>query len=209
MIVTAIEPFERGKGRVSVYLNNEFAFVLYKGELLEYGIEEGTDLTEDLFKRILDEKLYSRAKKRGMNLLKTMDRTENDVRQKLYDSGYPQEAVENAVEYLKSFHYLDDMRYACDYIHFKSSSMSRRQIVNKLTQKGVSKAIIESAYNEMQSLDDGNSEHELIYKLMIKKYKGVLGNISYEDKQKLFAYLYNKGFSISDIEHVYNENCLT
>lgn len=205
MTVTRLEPFSRGKDRIAIYLNNEFAFVLYKGELLEYEIEEGIELDEELYNRILEEKLYLRAKKRGMNLLKTMDRTEWDVRHKMQEGGYPVEAIDVAIDYLKSYGYIDDNRYASNYLHYKSGSMSMRQIVNKLNEKGISKDIIESVLNE-ENDDYQDTENELINKLMHKKYKGDLSNISYEDKQKLFAYLYNKGFKISDIEKVYNDN---
>lgn len=208
MTVTCIEPFYKGKGRVAIYLNNEFAFVLYKGELLEYSIIEGMDLDDSLYNKILEEKLYTRAKKRGMNLLKTMDRTESDVRRKLCDSGYPVEAVDVAIDYLKSYHYIDDMRYARNYIHFKSNSMSRKQIANKLSEKGISRTIIELSFSEIEDTEE-TSERELIHKLMVKKVHCNFRDITYEEKQKLFAYLYNKGFKISDIEAVYSDNCLT
>lgn len=206
MIVTAIEPYPKGKGRVSIYLNDRFAFVLYKGELSTYDLDVGTVMTDELYERIMTEILFVRAKKRGMNLLKTMDRTEADVRRRLSEGGYPPEAVETAVEYLKSYHYIDDLRYAEQYISFKSSSMSRKQIGNKLAGKGIHKDIIEAAFGryEAESGEDGSeSEKKLIKKLIRKKYPGDLDTISYEDRQKLFAYLYGKGFSISMIEEVY------
>lgn len=206
MIVTRIEDFSRGKGRVSIYLNNEFAFVLYKGELSDYGIDIGESVDEEQYRRILDNTLIPRAKKRGMNLLMKQDRTQSDITNKLSDSGYPQEAIDAAIDYLKSFHYIDDYRYASNYIHYKSSSMSIKQIQNKLSEKGVDRAVIEAALNEY-SIENESLEHQLIEKLILKRTKGILPCGTYEDKQKLYAYLYNKGFSISDIERVYTEMC--
>ena len=108
MTVTAIEPY--GKGRSAVYLNDSFAFVLYKGELSKYGMELGTVVDNKLYEQILNETLFKRARKRGMNLLKSMDRTEADVRRRLSDGGYPPEAVDDAISYLQSYHYIDDKR---------------------------------------------------------------------------------------------------
>lgn len=204
MTVTQIEPFSKGNGRMSIFLNNEFAFVLYKGELSKYGIEIGTVINEELYRRILDEVLILRAKKRGMNLLMTMDRTESDVRGKLLDGGYPIEAVDAAIEYLKSFHYIDDFRYATSYISCKLNSMSSKQIALKLSTKGISREIIENAFLGLED-DNKNAENELIYKLISKRIKCPVDEISYEERQKLFGYLYNKGFSISDIEKAYNK----
>lgn len=205
MTVTRIEPFSRGKGRVAIYLNNQFAFVLYKGELSTYAIEEGMELSDELYTRILDETIILRAKKRAMNLLLKMDRTESDVRNKLSEGGYPAEAIEAAIDYLKSFHYLDDYRYASEYIRIKSSSMSSRVIRQKLVEKGISKTIIEDAFNEQDAQEQTNQEMELIRQLIIKRSKGSDLAPDYREKQKLYAYLYNKGFSVENIDKVYNE----
>ena len=205
MTVTAIEPYPKGKGRVSVYLNDRFAFVLYKGELSQYGLEPGTVVDEDLYDRIMNETIILRAKKRGMNLLQKMDRTEADVRRKLSEGGYPPAAVDAAIEYLRSFHYIDDMRYASDYIRFKSQTFSRRQIMMKLSEKGISKDIIETAFSEFDTDngDEGNGyEKALIRKLILKRCPQGAGSLDFEERRKLISYLYGKGFSLSDIDDV-------
>lgn len=203
MVISNIEPFSRGKGRVIVYLDNQFSFVLYKGELSKYRLETGMEITDDLYNEIIVNIIIPRAKKRGMNLLEKMDRTEADVRNKLRDSGYPDEAIDEAIDYLKSFKYIDDRRYANDYIGFKMLSMSRKQIERKLSEKGIPKDIIEDELNNAYEEENG-AEEELIKKLIVKKCKDRLGQLEYAEKQKLFQYLYAKGFSIYDIEKVYN-----
>ena len=206
MMVTAIEPYPKGKGRVAVYLNDKFAFVMYKGELSEYGLDTGAAVDDGLYSRIMNEVLIPRAKKRAMNLIKTIDRTEEDVRRRLCDGGYPSEAADEAVSYLRSYHYLDDMRYAAEFIRFKSSSQSRRQIMNKLMQKGIRKDVIEAAFaqfDEESSEEDGSSEKELIHRLIIKRIGTSLPDS--EEKQKLYAYLYRKGFPVSLIDTVFSE----
>lgn len=58
------------------------------------------------------EELISEAKKKAMNLLLYMDRTEKQLRDKLEEGEFPPQAVSEAISYVKSFHYLDDERYA-------------------------------------------------------------------------------------------------
>ena len=82
--VTAIEPYPKGKG-YAVYINDEFAFVLYKGELSKYHLSAGDDIDDEQYERI-SAALTLRAKKRGMNLLKTMDRTETQNGMPTYSS---------------------------------------------------------------------------------------------------------------------------
>lgn len=204
MIITGIEPFPRGKGRVSVYVDGEFAFALYKGELSAYKVEIGTTLDDDTYNLMLREVLIPRAKKRAMNLLQKMDRTEADVRNKLFDSGYPTEAVDEAIDYLKSFRYIDDRRYASDYFHYKITSKSFKQIRNELSAKGISREIIDDVETEYNNTEV-SAEHELIIKLIAKRMRNITVAPSYEEKQKLFAYLYNKGFTIADIERAYSD----
>lgn len=206
-VITAIEEYNRGKGRVAVYLNDRFAFVLYRGELSKYGLETGTVMTDDLYERIMDETVYVRAKKRGLNLLKSMDRTEADIRRKLADGGYQPDAVDVAVEYLKSYGYIDDARYSMEFIRFKTGSLSRKQITSKLSAKGVDSATIEAAfarYSEDEGTDTEETEKQLIGKLIMKRCPQGVSDLSYEDRQKLFSYLYGRGFAISAIEDVYH-----
>ena len=49
MVVTKIEMLTKIKYKV--YLDEEFAFVLYKGELSHYRIAEGTILEEAVYRR--------------------------------------------------------------------------------------------------------------------------------------------------------------
>ena len=48
------------------------------------------------------EVLFQKARRRAMRLLEQRDRTEQNLRQKLAQSGYPPEAADAAVEYVKS-----------------------------------------------------------------------------------------------------------
>ena len=202
MTISAIEDFSRGKGRVRIDVDGEFSFVLYKGELSEYGLKEGMVLDEDLYEDILVKTLIPRAKKRGMNLLMKNDRTEADIRLKLSQSGYPDRAIDEAVDYLKSFHYVDDVRFAEEFIRFKKAAKSRRQIESELIGKGIDRNIVENALEEAFSEDEGGEE-ELIERLIRKKCKTAPSNLEDTDKRKLYAYLYGKGFLMSDIDKVF------
>ncbi len=203
MTITDIRPFDRGKGRNAIYLNDEFAFVLYKGELSKYGLEVGVKVSDDLYARIMKETVFIRARKRAMNLLKTIDRTEADVRRKLTEGGYPPEAVDDAIAYIASYHYIDDARYAEDYIRCKSATMSRKQISMKLAEKGVARSVIDaafSAYDDENGDDGSDAEAQLIRKLVAKRCPQGADSLDYKDRQKLYAYLYGKGFSVAQIE---------
>ena len=110
MTVTRIE--ELSKSRSRVYIDDQFAFVLYKGELRLYHLREGEEIALQDYETILGEILPKRAKLRAMNLLKSRDYTVSQLRQKLEQGGYPEAVAEEALGYVESFHYTDDLRYA-------------------------------------------------------------------------------------------------
>lgn len=204
MTVTDIKDYK--KGRYEIYLNDEFAFVLYKSEIKEYGIKENKELSEDVIKSITDNVLKKRAKKRAMNLLLKGDMTEAKLREKLSDGKYSHDVIDDAIAYVKSYHYIDDHRYAMSFIAYKSSSDSKNTIRRKLIERGVSKDIIDSCIEEYYVEDNLNAgvERDLIKKHILKKCKDISA-LEYSDKQKIIASAMRKGFSYYDIEAVFSE----
>lgn len=199
MMVTAIVPVDRRKSKV--FLEEGFAFVLYRGELERFGIKEGNELPKEVYQRILDEVLLGRAKERALYLLQSAGRTESWMRKKLRDTGYPEEAVDYAMNFLKEYRLIDDRAYAQSYVRSYGGKKSRRQIIYELQQKGVDQDGINEAFSEHQVNDEENAR-----KLIHKKLKGKTG-ISYEEKGRLCAYLGRKGYSYDVISRAIREVC--
>ena len=82
MTVTKIEAVSNSKNRYKVYVEEQFAFVLYKGELSRYQLTEGCEIKEDIFQEIIEQVIVKRAKLRALHLLNTMGRTESQLRQR-------------------------------------------------------------------------------------------------------------------------------
>ena len=97
MTVTKIEPLS--KTRYKVYLDGQFAFTLYKGELSRYHIAEESVIEDDIYDslRLI---VIKRAKLRAMHLLSDMGRTESQLRTKLKQGGYAEDAVEAVKDWL-------------------------------------------------------------------------------------------------------------
>ena len=91
MIVTEIE--DCGSGKRKVYLDGQPAFVLYRGELSGCHIEKDQELPEAVYREIIDEILWKRIRMRCLYLLKSMDRTEYQLRTKLKQNFYPEELI--------------------------------------------------------------------------------------------------------------------
>ncbi len=196
MIVTDI--VEMDNKRSKIYINGEFAFVIYKGELRDYSIKEGQELSESNYREIMDVVLPKRCKLRAMNLLQKKDYTEKQLHDKLSEGLYPREIIDDAIHYVKAYHYLDDERYARDYITYHMSIRSRNRIIQDLSGKGISKDIFMPIVEELYVEEDSDVELDQIKKLLLKKhYDPEL--TEYKEKQKIMAFLMRKGFQMSDI----------
>ena len=155
------------------------------------------EITEKSEEELKDE--VRRAKLRALHLLTAMDRTEAQLREKLQVS-YCEEVVEAAIEYVKSFGYINDERYVRVYIESKSRTKSRKQIEQELIyKKGISKEAVQRGFEEAQMTDVS----EVIRKYMDKK-KINPQTCEYEQKQKFFAYMLRKGFQIEDMKKVFD-----
>lgn len=193
MLVTKLEQVNRKKCRV--YLNDEPAFLLYLSEISQYKITENQELSEALEKEIYSAVLSKRAKLRCMNLLKMMDKTEQELRRKLFAEEYPEPVIDEALEYVKSYHYVDDLRYAKNYIDSKRETKSRQQIQFELQNRGVGSDVIEMAWQEAEPVD----ETQQILRWAEKKHFD-LRSADPKERQKFYQFLLRKGFLYSDIK---------
>lgn len=193
MTVTKLEAVTKTKSKV--YIDEQFAFVLYRSELSRYQVKEGQEITADTCEKIYEEVLRKRAKLRAMHLLNDMGRTESQLRMKLERDGYPKEIVEEALDYVKSFGYVNDLNYAKNFIENRKGRKSRKEIYMKLLEKGVPSSEIEEALAGCYEKEDASLA---IRKLMEKRRYDPEG-ASYEEKQKLMAYLVRKGFSCEEV----------
>ncbi|MGN0326719.1 MAG: regulatory protein RecX [Lachnospiraceae bacterium] len=196
MVVTKIQNFTNK--RYQVWLDNEVAFVLYKGDLRRYKISEGAQLDEDTYELIQREVLSKRAEKRALHLLEQRDYTAAGLKRKLLEGGYSEENAETAIRQMESYHYLDDERYAAQFISCYAERKTKRAIIAKLREKGVAKEVIEAAYEKFEAEGNEIDEENLAKKLLLKRgYHGE--QLEKRELDRHAAYLLRKGFSASDI----------
>ncbi|RKI76640.1 regulatory protein RecX [bacterium 1xD42-87] len=182
-----------GKGRYKVYIEDRPAFVLYRGELNRLGIREGEEITEGNLREIQEEILPLRAKKRAMNLLQKREYTTAALREKLRDGEYPEACVEEAVAYVESYGYVDDLRYARDFIVYNLDRKSRTRIEQDLMRKGIQKDTVRAVFEELEEEGTRQDEASMIRTLLDKK-KYDAKNADAQEKQRMYAFLYRKGF---------------
>lgn len=197
MLITKLEEISKAKSRV--FIDEEFAFALYKGELRAYHIKTDEEISEETYWKITKEVLPKRAKLRCMNLLKSRNYTEKELHDKLRSGGYEESIISEAVEYVKSFGYVNDENYAENYMTYHLQSKSERQVEMELQKRGISKEIIKKIIESKEPEELENTQIQLIKKQIEKKHFHV-DTATREETNKFFSHLFRKGFSIDLIK---------
>ena len=197
-IVTKVEDLD--KKRSKIYINQEFAFVLYRGEIVQYKLKVEERIEDNIYQLIRKNILPKRAKKRCLNLLQKKSYTEYKLREKLVEGYYTEDIVDEAIAYVKSFHYIDDYEYACQYIFYHKESESRRKMEEKLMLKGIDRDTLQKAFNDSYTEDEQfQIELEQAKKLLQKK-KYEPDNADWKERQKIYSFLVRKGISSAAIK---------
>ncbi len=196
MTVTKLEAVSKSKQRV--FIDGQFAFVLYKGELSRFHLAEGEEVDPETVQKIREEVVLKRAKLRALHLLDDMARTESQLRQKLKNGEYTPDIIDQAVDYVKSYGYLNDEAYARDFIETRKNKKSRQELYGLLMQKGLDKKLVQ------QALDDVYGEEDAKYaiRLLMQKRHFDPETADESERQKFLSYLVRKGFSYEDVREI-------
>ena len=129
------------------------------------------------------------ARRKAMLLLEHMDRTEKGLSDRLRQAGFSAEATEDAMEYVRSYGYLNDLRYAENYISFRMGTKSlaaweAAAEVEQPDELAVLRATVQKKCQPDSALDE-------------------------KAMRRLQGFLLRRGFSYGDISHVLDEMHIT
>lgn len=191
MEITDIAPLD--KKRRKVYIDGQYAFPLYVSELRKYNIEAGAVLEENVYDDICS-LLMRRVRERILYLITDYDRSEQNIRQKISMAGYRGSFVDDAIDSLKEYGYIDDLRFARYYAESMRDTKGRSAfaISRSLYEKGISRDVIDTVMGEL----DIDEDAQILKALSSKGYNEEnIRQIDDKERQKLISSLMRKGFS--------------
>ncbi|MBP5330827.1 MAG: regulatory protein RecX [Lachnospiraceae bacterium] len=209
MRVTAVEKLKQKKNKV--FIDDEYAFMLYDRDLALYHIEEEAEIPDVQYEKILKETVIRRARQKTIALLERMDRTESEIRHRMKLDMYSDAIADEVVQWLKSLHYLDDERYAENFIRGHFTSSSRQELFAKLFAKGISKDMCarayevcseESAFGSGQNSDLSDPEQEAALRTLSKKL-GSKRVLTPKERMSTIGYMMRKGFRRNEIMNAF------
>lgn len=144
--------------------------------------------------------IFLKAKETAFRLLAGRDYSELEIRKKLKEKQFPLEIADKTIDYLKEYQYLDEKRLISSYLA-GNKKKSRRMILFKLKEKGIS----EEAVCRVMEEEGWQNDTAVIYALQKKLNGKNIELLTWDEKQKINAYLYRKGFTMDDIHFAWAE----
>ena len=143
------------------------------------------------------------ATRKAMLLLQHMDRTEKGLSDRLRQAGFSPEAIESALNYVRSYGYLNDERYAENYIAFRMASKSRQKILQELAGKGIDRQTAILAWERASEVEE--PDELAVLRATIEKKCQPDTVLDEKGMRRLQGFLLRRGFSYGDISHVLEE----
>ncbi|MEL7361576.1 MAG: RecX family transcriptional regulator [Bacteroidota bacterium] len=154
--ITRLVQQKKNTDRVSVFLDGAFAFGLTKDLALTEGLRKDRMLTVAEQEVLLTRDEALRARRKALDYLSYKARTSTEVRRKLRDTGFSEDAVEEAVARMEELGYLDDEAYAKAYARgrFSGRGYGPQRIRTDLMKRGLDRRVIDAALEEFAEPDD-------------------------------------------------------
>jgi len=152
----------------------------------------------------------------ALNLLGRKQMTVCQLAKRLKEKGFPHEEIDEAVQKLTEWKYLDDHHYALTLIRSKSRKYSKRKTASELVKAGIEKdfalQLLETNYSEDQEVNNCLRQVRLLWDNELvkweKKYKNTpkYQNIPREVflKKRIADKLVMKGFSTAVIKKAFS-----
>lgn len=171
--------------RVAI-LSQEAAFSL--------GLDLRKEIPDDVLPTLVRESEKCLCKKYLYDYIAKYYKTKKGYYAKLLQKGFRPEAATYAIECAERSGYIDDEKFAENYVEVNGAKKGAYRLKKELRAKGISEEIASSAVLSLEvDLDE-------LYSLAKKLTKGDLSLP--ENRQKLYRKLASRGFSYSDIAAV-------
>ena len=145
--------------------DEQLAFMLYKGELSRYRLKENGELSAEIFQKSSGKFLVKRAKLRAMHLLTRMDFTEAELEKKLMKGEYTA-GGKIAMDYVCSYHYLDDERYVARYLSAYRAGKADARCSLNWNERGFLREMIQRRQEALDDEEGRVDETDMIRQLL-------------------------------------------
>ncbi|KXT81485.1 Regulatory protein recX [Streptococcus sp. DD11] len=194
-----ITKIEKKKRLYLLELDDSERLYITEDTIVRFMLSKGMEIEEQDLQEIQKYAQFSHGKNLALYHLSFKQRTTQEVRNYLVAHGIEESIISGVIGKLKADSWLDDRQYAQSFIQSNLLSGDKGPYVlqQKLSQKGISSAVIEEELNQ----SDFTELTDKVAEKLLKKYQGKLPSKALQDK--ILQSLINKGFSYSQAKAAY------
>ncbi len=201
MRVTRLKATKKS-GRVSIFIDKEFAFSVERKIVTDFKIFSGRKLTEDEIEEIEAADFKARYFKKVVKLISRRPRSKKEIRLYLRRKlkSKKDNLIDNLISELRDKGYIDDEKFANWWVENRLNFKTRGKLLLKseLKSKGIRDDIIEKIFTNKDFSDKEEVDRAIE---LAKKKKRKIGNIKdRKSRKKLFDYLLRKGFEYRKVK---------
>lgn len=203
LLITLISPQKNNENRVNIFIDGNYNFSLDLETLLKNKLKVNQTIDKKEIDRLIKESEFLRFYNLVLNFLSFRPRSENEVKFYLKKKKIDDLEIETVILKLKEKGLIDDFKFSRWFIDQRRTfrPKSKRLIEIELLKKGVDKKVTQEVFSNYNS----KTEKELAKRLTEKGYQKYLKLPPRERKQKLTAYLLQRGFEWETVKAVIDE----
>ncbi|CAG9708805.1 Putative regulatory protein RecX [Clostridium neonatale] len=184
-------------------MDGEYALAINAELIYKENLKVKDDVDISKLQEIAEKESYIRCKESAIKIIERSYKTEKEIRDKLKQKGYEEKQINNSIDFLKEYDFINDNTYAKAFIKDKLSSKGSQKIKYDLMKKGIAKDIIEENLIKV----DKNEEKEVALNVGRKKYESIRRKESdnYKLSGKLYRFLISRGYAYDIVKDVVKE----
>ena len=203
--ITRLVAQQKNPNRVSVFIDEAFAFGVHVDLVVEFGLHKGKVLEVEAQQQIVSADRVRAAREAALGYLGYAARTEREVRQKLIRSGFEEDVAEDTVARLRELGYLDDAAYARSYVQarFRNRGYGPGRLRGDLLRRGIAAALIDAVLDDLTEQED---MLEAARRHAEKRWPRLAHETDAQKRRKkLSDYLVRRGFSYETARRVIDD----
>jgi len=197
--ITAIEVQKKNPDRVSIYLDEQFAFGLSR--IVAAWLKVGQDLSTEKVAALQAEEAREVAIQKALRFLGYRARSVREVRENLQKHEIPEAVIELTLNRLQATGLLNDQEFAQAWVENRNTfrPRSRRALALELRRKGLDDEVIQ------QTLEQ-NVNEEALAREAARKYLRKVERLEWPDfRSRLGGFLGRRGFAYAVVAPVLRE----
>lgn len=197
-IITSIKQ-QKAKGRVNVYLDDEFSFGIDLDNFVLLNLRVGQELTEEEIEKAKNTSDFQKSFDKLLRFAMVRPRSEKEYKDYFKRKNFNDLNHRSFLEKLKHLDLLDDLKFTKWWVDQRQNfkPKTKRILKIELTKKGIVKEIINTVLDETP-VDEEKMAKDLLARKAYK-WKGLEPR---DARQKMSQYLAGKGFGWDVVEKV-------